>query len=48
MILSHVGVSVSDTDLTTTVATIIQVIGAIVVYYGRFRQGDISVFGVKK
>ncbi len=47
MILAHAGVNIADTDLTTTVSVIIEAIGASTIYWGRFRHGDINIFGNK-
>ena len=46
--LAKGGINVADVDLTTTISTLMQIIGAIIVYIGRYRQGDITIFGNKK
>lgn len=48
MVLSIIGINVSEGDLITTITTITTVIGGLTVYYGRWRQGDINFFGIKK
>jgi len=42
------GVPFVEADLETTISFITTFIGVVVTAYGRFRQGDISIFGVKK
>ncbi len=46
-ILKVAGVEIGNETLTTTVLTIIQVIGAITILVERFRKGGISIFGSK-
>ena len=48
LILPKMGVSVLESDLATTVSTIIAIVGGVAVYVGRVRQGDVNLLGVKK
>lgn len=46
--LSLVFKDISPEALNTTVTTIVTIIGLIVAWYGRYRQGDITILGFKK
>ena len=46
-VLNKIGVPIAEGNLETTIATLIEVIGGIVVFWGRYRQGDINIFGGK-
>lgn len=46
-ILEHAGVKIGGDQIGNFVNTAIQIIGAIGIYYGRFRQGGINIFGAK-
>lgn len=46
-ILKELGISIISQDLTTTITTIIVIIGGIASYIGRKRQGDITWYGKK-
>lgn len=48
LLLGAIGVQIAESDLQTTVSVIIQIIGAVVAYYGRWRHGDLSIFGIKR
>ena len=45
--LAKSGFVVSDVDLQTTLDTLILIVSAVGVYYGRYRQGDINWMGKK-
>ena len=47
-VLSWAGLEASNEALQGWVSTTISLIGALVVYYGRYRQGDIKWWGGKK
>lgn len=47
LILSHYGISISESDLTTIVLGIVTIGSQIVSVYGRYRQGDVNILGVK-
>ena len=47
-VLPKIGISVLESDLAITITTITVIIGGICIYVGRVRQGDITIFGVKK
>ncbi len=46
-ILEHAGVKVGGDQIGNFVNVALQIIGALGVYWGRYRQGDVNVFGVK-
>lgn len=46
-LLPKFGVNVDANALTTTIATIVQIGGGILVWWGRYRQGDITWYGAK-
>lgn len=52
MVLSEVlrwlGLEVGSEQLTTTVLTILQVLGAITAFFGRWRAGGITILGTRK
>jgi len=47
-VLPRIGIQVGSAELTTTVQTLMLLISGIGIYWGRYRQGDITPFGVKK
>ena len=47
-ILQHAGIVIGTESLTNFVDVGLQIIGAVGIYWGRFRQGDINVFGRKR
>ncbi len=47
-ITDSVGVPIMEGDIETTITTIMKIFGALVTFWGRFRQGDINLFGFKK
>lgn len=47
-ILKAAGAEMPDVELNTFVATGVQIFGAVLVYVGRFRAGDITWYGAKK
>ena len=47
-LLRGAGFEVVDENLTQFIIVSSQALGAIGVYYGRFRQGDINLLGRKK
>jgi len=48
VILDKLGVPIAEGAVESFVSTAVEVIGAIVTYVGRYRQGDISLIGRKK
>lgn len=46
--LSWSGIPYVSEDLTTSVTTIVMIIGAAMSYWGRYRQGTITWWGGKK
>lgn len=42
------GVNIEMEALNVTVATIVQFGSVVAIYYGRYRQGDVSLLGFKK
>ena len=47
-VLKLLGVDVGSSELTTTVVTVGQFLGALLAFWGRFRLGDVTLLGVKK
>ena len=47
-VLPKIGVNVDANALSTTIATLVQIIGGVMVYWGRVRQGDITWYGARK
>lgn len=47
-LLQHSGVQLGNTDVTSFVSTAGQIIGAVIIYIGRVRQGDITWYGTLK
>lgn len=44
-ILQQSGAQVAPENVQNFIEVLLQVVGAIGIYYGRFRQGDITIFG---
>jgi len=42
------GVPFVEGDFETTMSFLTSLLGVVVALYGRFRQGDINIFGAKK
>jgi len=42
------GVMVTNEALQTTVLTVVQLMSAVGIYYGRYRVGGITLFGARK
>ncbi len=47
-LLPHLGINIDATALSTTLTTIAQIIGGLLIYWGRYRQGDVTWYGTKK
>jgi hypothetical protein len=47
-ILKAAGVEIGSEELTPFIFTGLDILGGLVAAYGRWRQGDISLLGVKK
>jgi hypothetical protein len=47
-VLRAAGTELPDAELAAFVATGLQVLGALMALYGRFRHGDLTWFGAKK
>lgn len=45
--LKGAGVEIVSEDISTFIYVAAQVLSAIVIYFGRFRQGDINILGGK-
>ena len=43
-----VGIEIGSEEINTTLTTLGKACGIAVAWYGRFRQGDINIFGRKK
>ncbi len=43
-----VELTVTEDDIVRTIGTIAQAIGLAVAYYGRYRHGDITIWGTRK
>ena len=46
-VFSKMGIPLAEGSLETTITTLVQIAGGVIVWWGRYRQGDISVFGGK-
>jgi hypothetical protein len=44
-LLQSIGIPATTEDLTTFITVGAQIIGGLVVLWGRYRQGDIDIFG---
>ena len=44
-LLQSTGIVATDESISNFVAVAIQIIGAIGIYWGRFRRGDLNLFG---
>lgn len=47
-LLQVLGVTIATEELTRFVTIALEVVGLIVAAFGRWRQGDVNVLGVKK
>lgn len=47
ILLNQFDIKVTESELTNLIASIVAVIGVITSIYGRYRQGDVSMLGVK-
>lgn len=47
-VLPRLGVNIDATALSTTIATAVQIFGGLLVYWGRYRQGNITWYGANK
>ena len=47
LISKHFGFEISEGDLTTIVLGVVTIGAQLVSVYGRYRQGDVSLLGVK-
>lgn len=47
-VLNKVGLPLAEGSLETTITTLVQIVGFIIAYIGRMRQGDITLLGKKK
>lgn len=47
LLLNQFDVKVTENDLTTLIASIVAVVGVLTSIYGRYRQGDVNMAGVK-
>lgn len=47
-VLSWLGISVGSEELTTTVTTLVTVLGGLYIMWNRLQKGDITVGGTKK
>ena len=47
-ILAKVGIPIAEGNLEITITTLVKIAGGIVIYIGRYRQGDINIFGIVK
>ena len=48
LLFQQSGVEVAPEKIQTTIEVVMQFVGLIVVYYGRYKQGDIKWSGMKK
>lgn len=42
------GLQIGTAELTSVATTLVMFAGALIAFYGRWRQGDINLFGFKK
>lgn len=46
-IFSKMGIPIAEGNLEITLTTLVQIVGGVVIWYGRWRQGDVNWFGKK-
>lgn len=46
--LPYLGLEIGNEELTTTVQTIVLIVSGVVIYFERFKRGDVSPLGVRK
>lgn len=47
LLLGQFDIKVTESELTNLIASVFAVVGIITSIYGRYRQGDVSLLGVK-
>lgn len=47
LIANHFGLAVTESDVTVIVLGVVAVVGQCVSIYGRYRQGDVNILGMK-
>lgn len=47
-LLEVAGVEIGTDELTMTITTLVTIGGGLLALYGRWRKGDVNVFGMKK
>lgn len=47
-VLQRLNIVVASDALTITIETLVFIVGALLALWGRWRKGDINLFGVKK
>lgn len=47
-VLEAAGVEIGTEELTMTITTLVTLGGGLLALYGRWRKGDVNVFGMKK
>ena len=47
ILLPKFGIQISESELTNLIVACITVVSILVSVYGRYRQGDVSILGVK-
>ena len=48
LVLGLLGLQVAESDVLEVVTALMTVVGIVWTYWGRYRQGDINVVGIKK
>lgn len=48
LLLNQFDIKITESDLTTIIASVVAFVGVVTSIYGRHRQGDVSILGVKK
>lgn len=47
LLLNQFDIKITESDVATLIASIVAVVGVLTSIYGRYRQGDVSISGVK-
>lgn len=46
--LAKIGVPLAEGELETTITTLIKIVGGLMAYFGRLKQGDVNFLGMRK
>lgn len=47
LLLNQFDIKVTESDIATLIASIVAIVGVLTSIYGRYRQGDVTLAGVK-